>query len=147
MMKSTEKANTISSLKQSFHDFGHRFTNQRKSIWHLFNRVPRGLTIPEAADTLKKEGIGHATVYRTVKTLQQLGRLHRVHEQTGEHRFVARSASHSHMLVCRSCGRMVEFESCDLTVLEKLLEVETGYNIERHDLELYGLCPQCRKSN
>ena len=91
--------------------------------------------------------ISIATVYRTVKTLQQLGRLHRVHEQTGEHRFVARSASHSHMLVCRSCGRMVEFESCDLTVLEKLLEVETGYNIEGHDLELSGLCPQCRPSN
>ena len=147
MMKSTDTANTISNLKKSFHDFGHRFTNQRESIWRLFNRVPKGMTIPEAADTLRKEGIGHATVYRTVKTLQQLGHLHRVHEQSGEHRFVARRAPHSHMLVCRLCGQMVEFESCDLTVLEKLLEVETGYNIEGHELELSGLCPQCRISN
>ena len=72
-------------------------------------------------DTLKKEGIGPATVYRTVKTLQQLGCLHRVHEQSGEHRFVARHSPHSHTLVCRSCGQVIEFEACDLSVLEKLL--------------------------
>jgi Fe2+ or Zn2+ uptake regulation protein len=50
------------------------------------------------------------------------------------------------MLACRSCGLVVEFESCNLTLLEKLLELETGYRIEGHDLELNGLCPQCRPS-
>ena len=147
MMKSNHELNTVNTLKKNFHSLGHRFTNQRKSIWRLLNNTPKGLTIPEAADALKKKGIGHATVYRTVKTLQKLGCLHRVHQESGEHRFVARHQPHSHMLVCRSCGRLVEFESCDLSILEKLLAVETGFQIEGHDLEFFGICPQCRSSN
>ncbi len=147
MMKSSKNTNTAPNLKQSFHNLGHRFTSQRESIWQLFNDAPNGYTIPDAADVLKKKGIGHATVYRTVKTLQKLGRLHRVHEKNGEHRFVARHGSHSHMLTCRACDQVVEFESCNLRLLEKLLALETGYRIEGHELELHGLCPQCRPTN
>ena len=147
MMKSSKDIDSANNLKQSFHNLGHRFTNQRESIWHLFSSAPNGYTIPDAADELKKKGIGHATVYRTVKTLQKLGRLHWVHDENGEHRFVARHASHSHMLACRSCGQVVEFESCNLSLLEKLLALETGFRIEGHDLEIYGLCPGCRPSN
>jgi Fe2+ or Zn2+ uptake regulation protein len=146
MMKSSKDTNTSQNLKRSFHKLGHRFTNQRASIWQLFSNAPNGYTIQDAAGVLKKKGIGPATVYRTVKTLQKLGRLHWVHEKNGEHRFVARYASHSHMLACRSCGLVVEFESCNLTLLEKLLELETGFRIKGHDLELYGLCPECRSS-
>ena len=146
MMKSSKDRNTAQNLKRSFHKLGHRFTNQRASIWQFFSNAPYGYTIQDAAGLLKKKGIGHATVYRTVKTLQKLGRLHWVHEKNGEHRFVARHAPHSHMLACRSCGLVAEFESCNLTLLEKLLELETGYRIEGHELELYGLCPQCRLS-
>ena len=147
MMKSSKDINEAHNLKQSLHRLGHRFTNQRESIWQLFSNAPNGYTITDAADLLKKKGIGHATVYRTVKALQKLGRLHWVHEKNGEHRFVAHHAAHSHMLVCRSCGQVVEFESCNLRLLEKLLALETGYRIEGHELELYGLCPQCRTSN
>jgi Fe2+ or Zn2+ uptake regulation protein len=50
------------------------------------------------------------------------------------------------VLACRSCGLVVEFESCNLTLLEKLLALETGFRIEGHELELYGLCPECRAS-
>ena len=146
MMKSSKHINATQNLKRSFHKLGHRFTNQRASIWQLFSNAPNGYTIQDAAGLLKKKGIGPATVYRTVKTLQKLGRLHWVHEKNGDHRFVARHASHSHMLACRSCGLVVEFESCNLSLLEKLLELETGYRIEGHDLELYGLCPECRSS-
>jgi Fe2+ or Zn2+ uptake regulation protein len=145
IMKSSKTIDPADNLKQSFHNLGHRFTNQRESIWQLFRNAPNGYTIPDAAGELKKKGIGHATVYRTVKTLQKLGRLHWVHDENGEHRFVARHASHSHMLTCRSCGQVVEFESCNLTLLEKLLALETGYRIEGHDLEMHGLCPRCRQ--
>jgi len=62
MMKSSKDANTAPNLTQSFYNLGHRFTDQRESIWQLFNDAPNGYTIPDAAGVLKKKGIGHATV-------------------------------------------------------------------------------------
>jgi len=55
MMKSLKDPNSAPNLKQSFHSMGHRFTNQRESIWQLFNNAPNGYTIPDAADVLKKK--------------------------------------------------------------------------------------------
>jgi hypothetical protein len=44
----------------AFSQTGHRFTNQRASIWQLFSTAPHGYTIRGAAGVLTKEGIGHA---------------------------------------------------------------------------------------
>lgn len=123
---------------------GLRFTAQRKAVWRLFRNSPRGLTISEAVDVLKEQGIGFATVYRTVNALRDMGCLQWVHGQDGEHRFVTWRTGHVHPLVCRQCGRVVEIESCHLDVLERLLAVETGFVIEGHHLEVFGLCPTCK---
>ena len=58
MMKSSKGSNPVHTLKRSFHKLGHRFTNQRASIWQLFSNAPHGYTIQDAAGVLKKEGIG-----------------------------------------------------------------------------------------
>jgi Fe2+ or Zn2+ uptake regulation protein len=50
-----------------------------------------------------------------------------------------------HTLICRECHAVVEFDDCNLTMLEKLLTVQTGFTIQGHRLELYGICPTCRQ--
>ena len=53
MMKSSKNTNKVHNLKQSFHELGHRYTNQRESIWQLFNNAPNGFTISDAALTMR----------------------------------------------------------------------------------------------
>jgi Fe2+ or Zn2+ uptake regulation protein len=131
------------ALRRHFNKTGLRFTPQREAVWRLFEGDPAGFTIPQATLTLAPQGIGQATVYRTIKALQDLGYLRWVHDQGGEHRFVAATPGHSHMLVCRSCSKAVEFADCDLSVLEKLIATQTGFTVEGHHLEFFGLCPEC----
>jgi Fe2+ or Zn2+ uptake regulation protein len=131
------------TLRQHFNKTGLRFTLQRDAVWRLFESDPAGFTISQATVNLAPQGIGQATVYRTIKALQDLGFLKWVHDQGGEHRFVASRPGHSHMLVCRSCSKAVEFGDCDLSVLEKLIATQTGFTVEGHHLEFFGLCPEC----
>jgi len=133
----------LNELKRQFHRLGMRFTSQRRRIFELFENCPRGLTITEAVATLRDEGVGEVTIYRTVKALQEIGRLRWVHDQNGEHRFVACTSEHSHPLVCKRCGKVTEFETCELSLIEKLLSIQTGFTIEGHHLEFYGVCPNC----
>ena len=130
-------------LRRQFNKTGLRLTPQREAVWRLFESDPAGFTISQATATLAPRGIGQATVYRTIKALQDLGYLKWVHEQGGEHRFVASRPGHRHMLVCRSCSKVVECGDCDLSVLEKLIAMKTGFAVEGHHLEFFGLCPEC----
>ena len=130
--------------RRTFRKAGARFTRQREAVWRLFKGKARGLTILEAAKALKRKGVGPATVYRTAALLEGLGLLRRVHDAGGERRFVASRPGHYHALVCRSCGQVVDFEGCDLSLLERLLTTETGFRVEGHHLEVFGLCASCK---
>lgn len=122
---------------------GQRLTPQKQAVWRLLSSSPRGYTLPEACRALRREAIGQATVYRVVNSLHALGFLHLVHNPGGEHRYLAGPAGHVHHLVCRACGLAREVTDCDLATLEKLLAAQTGFAVEGHHLEFFGLCPDC----
>ena len=134
---------STAQLRQQFNRTGLRLTAQRERVWRLFENTPVGCTIPRAIALLGRERIGQATVYRTIRALQSIGLLKWVHDVSGEHRFVATRPGHSHLLVCRVCSRMVECRDCDLSILEKLIARQTGFAVEGHHLEFFGLCPDC----
>lgn len=125
---------------------GIQFTPQRETIWKFYESSQKGVTIADAIDELRCNGIGQATVYRTTFKFFEIGLLHRIQMPDGMAFFAAVKSEHSHPLICRRCHRIVEFSTCDLSVLEKLLSVQTGYDIDGHQLEIYGICPSCKQS-
>ena len=118
-------------------------TAQRREIWDYFASKTRGYTIADAIEALAARGIGRATIYRTVELFERLRLLTIVHDGAGKPRYGAVCPGHAHALVCRNCHAVVEFDDCDLTMLEKLLSAKTGFAIQGHHLEIYGTCPTC----
>jgi Fe2+ or Zn2+ uptake regulation protein len=139
---STKHQADISKL---FFDRGLLYTAQRRAVWEFFARYPHGHTIAETIEALQTRHIGQATVYRTIFLFFDLGILRRLQSDAdGKTYFVAVSPGHTHPLICRTCHAIVDFDVCDLSLLENMLSRETGYAIERHHLEIYGLCPTCQ---
>jgi Fe2+ or Zn2+ uptake regulation protein len=119
-------------------------TRQRRLIWEHLSAADRAATIPELADGLRDEGVGQATVYRTVTLLTELGLLTRVQGRRGEIGYTAVPIGHIHPLVCGLCRRVVRFDGDgDLGDLEGRLAKETGFSIYGHHLEVYGICADC----
>ena len=132
-------------IEAVFRQKGIPFTRQRRLIWDYFAGADRAATIGEAADALHGEGVGQATVYRTVQLLSDLGLLARVQDGRGEICFIAPPIGHSHPLICGVCRRVVRFDGDgDVKELETRLSAETGFAIYGHHLEVYGICPDCR---
>jgi Fe2+ or Zn2+ uptake regulation protein len=135
-----------SQIAAVFHEKGIPFTRQRRLIWEFFAAGDRAATIPEAADALRHEGVGQATVYRTVTLFSDLGLLARVQDRRGEICYTAPPIGHSHPLICGVCRRVVRFDGeGDVAELERRLAVETGFTIYGHHLEVYGICLACRE--
>ncbi|MCA1794922.1 MAG: transcriptional repressor [Desulfobacteraceae bacterium] len=138
--------NNTNQLRLAFNTLGKRYTAQRQKILDVFNKNTTGLTIAQAVEMLRSEGIGHTTVYRTVKELTEMGFLQWAHTPQGEHLFISSKGGHCHPLVCRLCG-IIELVDCQgMSTLQKLIAVETGFQIEGHHLEFKGICKQCQEA-
>ena len=134
----------VRDIDAVFHDKGIPFTRQRRLIWQYFAAADRAATIAEAADALRGDGVGQATVYRTVTLLSDLGLLARVQSRQGEICYTAPPIGHSHPLICGVCRRVIRFDGDgDLGELEQRLAADTGFTIYGHHLEVYGICGEC----
>lgn len=93
--------------------------------------------------------VSQTTVYRSLPLLEQAGIISRpVHLQTSSrecavYEHVDEHSHHDH-LVCSRCGKTVEFEYPAIEVLQDAVALEHGFVLQRHHLELVGVCADCR---
>lgn len=89
--------------------------------------------------------IGLVTVYRTLKLLKEAGLAHE--RQFGEGRALFEHASsdrHHDHVICTECGKITEFENCEIEALQEQVARRFGFTLRYHKLELYGICRNCR---
>lgn len=84
-----------------------------------------------------------ATVYKTVKTLSEIGLVQELNVGEDNFRFDANVSRHPHV-VCLSCGRVDDIEGVDFSFLNKEAEKLTDYKIQDHQLYFYGFCSECK---
>ncbi len=102
-------------------------------------------TAAELVDAARRSnlGIGRATVFRTLEVLEGLGAVERLDLPSGEHAYVGCEPAHHHHVVCSNCGRASEIADVGLRPILREVARQTGYRVDDHRLELFGLCPGC----
>lgn len=88
-------------------------------------------------------GIGRATIFRTLDALSGLGVVERIDLPSGEHAYVGCAPTHHHHVVCSRCGRTAQIDDAGLRTVVREVAQRTGYRVDEHKLELFGLCPAC----
>lgn len=136
-----DAAPTIAVLERA----GYRLTEPRRRLAALIDsregHFTAGDLIAEARD--RRLRIGRATVFRTLEVLEELGSVEHLDLPSGDHAYVACRRSHHHHVVCSSCGQADEIDDAGLRVVVGEIARRTGYRVDEHRLELFGLCPSC----
>ena len=100
--------------------------------------------------------LGLVTVYRTLDLLLSLGLVRKLHLAEGCHTYALslpgrrnetrgnEPHSHGHHIICQRCNRAVEFNGCDLDAVVTAVEAQTGFRVQEHWLEMFGVCPACQ---
>ena len=81
--------------------------------------------------------ISIATVYRTVKLLEEAGLIERLEFGDGRSRYEEAGEHHEH-LVDVETGEVIEFFNEELESLKMEIAFQMGYDLIDHRLELYG---------
>ena len=121
-------------------DAGLRITKPRRIILEILHGTeghPDATQIFERAVAMDSR-ISLATVYRTMKALEEIGRdpAPRLRRRPGALR-EAPAAHHDH-LIDLDTGEVIEFASARIEALQEEIAARLGYEIVHHRLELYG---------
>jgi Fur family ferric uptake transcriptional regulator len=137
----------VQTLAQRLSDAGYKLTEPRIGVLDAAVAHHGSFTAADIERWLvdRDRSPGAASIFRTLKLLAEIGFLQRIHGVEECHRYTL-SNGHAHRIVCTACGDLVEFEDCALTTLAAQLEHDTGYRINTHLLEFFGVCPHCRSS-
>jgi Fur family ferric uptake transcriptional regulator len=132
----------LDSLRES----GYRLTAPRKAIVSIIANSSRALDAVEIFDLSRVEHprLGLVTVYRTLEKLDELGLVQRVHQPDGCNMYLRAPEGHEHLLLCKSCGQMEYFSGDDLSGLIERISRRSGYQVQEHWLQLFGLCGSCQ---
>ena len=126
---------------------GYRVTAPRRAVTELIAERSGHFTAADlVADAQARQlGIGRATIFRSLDLLAELGVVERLDLPTGEHAYVPCEPIHHHHVICSSCGRTEEVDDPGIDGVVRSIAARTGYRIESHRLDLFGLCPACAR--
>jgi Fur family ferric uptake transcriptional regulator len=119
-----------------------RDTQRREAIRNAILNAERPLAINEIFELARQEinGLGIATVYRNLKTLQEDGAIVPVNICNQPTRWESATKCHHHHFLCLSCNKLYEIPDCPEGLARLLPD---GFDLEDHDLLLRGRCNAC----
>jgi Fur family transcriptional regulator, ferric uptake regulator len=124
---------------------GERLTGPRETIVRSLVEQ-NGVINPEALSyDLHPQGVGRATVYRTLDLLERHGVLTRVHAE-GCHGYTLCDEGHHHHLLCTGCNTIVPVDATGVESEIRSLAERLKFRVDTHTLEFSGLCERCQKS-
>ena len=129
------------SIVQKCLSKGVKLTDQRKIIAKVMSQSKDHPDVDELYKRVSKidPKISIATVYRTVKLLEEEGIVAKHDFKGKKARYEELSESHHDHLIDVKTGEIVEFVDEEIEVLQKKVAEKLGYNLIDHKLELYGI--------
>ena len=86
------------------------------------------------------------TVYRSLSSFEAIGLVSpcQFGDNSVRYEFRSPSGEHHHHVICRKCRKVETLDGCFLGNAAKTLS-KKGYTDLSHVLEVFGICPACRK--
>ncbi|MDA8340094.1 MAG: transcriptional repressor [Nitrospiraceae bacterium] len=136
--------------KQKFREFlttkRLKLTKERNEILDEILDMKKHFDPEELFVRLKTKGskVSRASVYRTIPLLIENGLLEEVEriDRHAHYERVSEDRHHDHM-ICIKCGKVIEFYSPTLEMLQDEICQKEKFKGIRHTLEILGYCEKC----
>lgn len=140
----------LARLRQLLREKDLKNSQVRERIARCALGYPGHFTVEDLAKVLRAGGLRNAhpaTVYRSIPLLLEAGLIQAAPAGPGETQRYERAFERDHHdhLVCVHCGRLIEFHSPTLELLQEEIAQHYGFHLESHLHELRGSCAACQK--
>ena len=138
-----------SRLRTHAQRHGLKSSTRRDLILETLSTLRRHVTAEELLRAVRTRDprVGAATIYRTLRILQDSGIVTERHFEGGATQFELVGDHHHDHLICTQCKTIVEFEDDMVEAYQDRIAAAHGFELHSHRHELYGLCPRCRRKS
>lgn len=137
-------AKQIEELQKYLKANGHSATKPRLDVFKtLSGHEPLSMS-----EIIRKTGkVDRASIYRTIGLFEELKIVRRLsHGWKYKIELSDKFSSHHHHLTCNNCGKIIPItEDIKLETHLRMLAAKEHFKPEEHELEIRGLCQDCRK--
>jgi len=122
-----------------------RLTPQRRAVLDVVAESADHPTARQVLDRVRErvEGVGSATVYRTLALLVESGQVAELRVGEGQALRYDRSVHRHDHLVCTACGEIQDTHvQLDAGALAELTE-KMSFTVAGYDVQLHGRCARC----
>jgi Fur family peroxide stress response transcriptional regulator len=126
---------------------GFRITPQRLAILEILSISEGHPTVEKIYEQVKEHfpTTSLATIYKTINVLKSLNEVLELgFADLGARYDGAKPYPHPHA-ICTQCGRIVDSDHIINEDLSLRISQETGFKITRHQLDFFGICPDCQR--
>jgi Fe2+ or Zn2+ uptake regulation protein len=138
--------NIIQNIIDDCREVGLRRTKALEQLISTLVESSRPMTLAELATSPRMSSqCDKATVFRLLQRLTGHGIVRRLgfHERSA-YFAIQIPGKHSDYLICTSCGTIEPVKApCPVHELEDEIREKTGFRNLYHELEFFGVCPQC----
>jgi Fur family transcriptional regulator, ferric uptake regulator len=124
-----------------------KHSKPRRDIVDVFLASEGHLTAHELYQQVKQHNlsIGFATVYRTLRLLEECGLARTMDYGDGTLRYEPNRFQHHH-IICTDCNRTIEFLSPELEALLRNVQQDHHFTPQRHAVRILSVCADCTRA-
>ena len=126
---------------------GLRFTPVRRRVLEILLEAHKALGAYDVLTRLSAEGFGNQppVAYRALEFLEDQGFAHRIRRLNAFTACMHPGETHAPaFLICRVCEKVAEAPAAPVMAALTAAAGDTGFVIERSNIEAVGLCPSCQ---
>ncbi|MBW2514941.1 MAG: transcriptional repressor [Deltaproteobacteria bacterium] len=128
---------------------GHRMTPQRQAVLEILTTSDSHPTVDQIYERVRIDFpmTSRATVYKTISLAKEMGAVMELEFSKGSNRYDGkRPYPHTHV-ICMKCKQVMDADDLDTTALKQEIVRNTGYRIDNHRIDFFGVCPDCQKES
>ncbi|PWL20988.1 MAG: transcriptional repressor [Candidatus Aquiluna sp. XM-24bin5] len=122
-----------------------RNTWQKTAVLDELSNTEEFVSAQELHQKISQSGkkLGLTTVYRALTEMVEQGLADSLSLSDGEMRYRICTPEHHHHLICRVCGKTVEFDLPGFEELAQSVAQQNSFTELSHEIELFGICKDC----
>lgn len=137
----------LDELTTRLRERGNRLTPQRMAVLKILAASEGHPSVEQIYERVKVDFpmTSLATIYKTVTLLKEMGEVLELGFSDDSNRYDGHKPYPHPHLICIKCKNIVDPEVATLNELHQDVAQSTGYQIVKHRLDFFGICPRCQE--